>query len=307
MYGPVPNWMGGKDASGVHRGFASVACPWVSSRAPPPWFPLPAPPISPRPMATSAYVLLHQPDTTATVIPSIFGVDQSKLLSKLPKTEKPPKVGDTKIFFDTPESKVTALVSLGDKFASKQSNEQRELIRRAVGSAVKEICNLDGVNRAEVDTSTDPQAAGKHPPRYPRPFKHGVLITYLIPLAVGAHLARYKFTLKTSPPSRFDPNLGEPIPESLSLEALNPSKEWDIGVKYAEAQNFARTVRISHRSPWFPLLQPITVDGTPFQYHHTYGANFYLQSHSQDAQVLLDILRSRQRYIQGDSECRDHR
>ena len=116
-------------------------------------------------MATTAYVLLHQPGTTATVAPTVSGVDQPKLLSKLPKTEKPPKVGDTKIFYDTPEGKVTALVSLGDKFASKLSNEQRELVRRAVGSAVKEIRDLDGVNRAEIDVSTDPQAAGKHLPR----------------------------------------------------------------------------------------------------------------------------------------------
>jgi hypothetical protein len=67
-------------------------------------------------------------------------------------------------------------------------------------------------------------------------------------IAVGAHLARYKFSLKTSPPSKFDPNLGEPIQESLLLEALQSSKEWDIGVKYAEAQNLARTVRIRHYS-----------------------------------------------------------
>jgi cytosol aminopeptidase len=126
-------------------------------------FPLPAPLLSLRQMATSAYVLLHQPGTSATVDPTISGVDQSKLLSKLPKTEKPPKVGDTKIFYDTPEGKVTALVSLGDKFTSKQSNEQRELVRRAVGSAVKKICDIDGVNRAEIDVSTDPQAAGEYP------------------------------------------------------------------------------------------------------------------------------------------------
>ena len=65
-------------------------------------------------------------------------------------------------------------------------------------------------------------------------------------LAVGAHLARYKFTLKTSPPSRFNPNLEEPIPEPLTLEPFESSKEWDIGVKYAEAQNWAKTVRVSY-------------------------------------------------------------
>ena len=114
-------------------------------------------------MATSAYILPHQPGATATAAPTVPGVDQLKLLSKLPKPEKTPKVGDTKIFYDTPEGKVTTLVSLGDKFASKGLNEQRELVRRAVGSAVKEVRNLDGVNRAEIDASTDPHAAGECP------------------------------------------------------------------------------------------------------------------------------------------------
>ena len=114
-------------------------------------------------MTASAYILPHQPGATATAIPTVSGVDQLKLLSKLPKTEKPPKVGDTKIFYGTPEGKVTALVSLGDKFASKKSNERRELVRRAVGRAVKELRELEGVNRAEIDASTDPQAAGGCP------------------------------------------------------------------------------------------------------------------------------------------------
>ena len=114
-------------------------------------------------MATSAYILPHQPGATATATSTVSGIDQLKLLSKLPKPEKPPKVGDTKIFYDTPEGKVTALVSLGEKFASKKIEEQRELVRRAVGSAVKEVRNLDGVNCAEIDASTDPHAAGECP------------------------------------------------------------------------------------------------------------------------------------------------
>ena len=78
------------------------------------------------------------------------------------------------------------------------------------------------------------------------PCNYAVLIAPY--LAVGAYLARYKFTLKTSPPSSFNPNLEQPIPESLALEPLQSSKEWEIGVKYAEAQNWARTVSISPRS-----------------------------------------------------------
>ena len=126
-------------------------------------FPIPSSRTSSRPMATSAYILPHQPGATATATPTVSGVDQLKLLSKLPKTEEPPKAGDTKIFYDTPEGKVTTLVSLGDEFASKKSNEQREFVRRAVGSAVKELRELEGVNRAEIDASTDPHAAGGCP------------------------------------------------------------------------------------------------------------------------------------------------
>ena len=126
-------------------------------------FPVSSIRISSRLMATSAYILPHQPGTTATATTTVPGVDQLKLLSKLPKPEKSPKVGDTKVFYDTPEGRVTALVSLGDKFASKKLNEQRELVRRAVGSAVKELRDLDGVNRAEIDASTDPHAAGERP------------------------------------------------------------------------------------------------------------------------------------------------
>ena len=202
-------------------------------------------------MATSAYILPHQPGASATASPTVSGVDQLKLLSKLPKPEKTPKVGDTKVFFDTPEGKVTALVSLGDKFASKKLNERRELVRRAVGSAVKELRDLDGVNRAEIDASTDPHAAGAYFHQITAPSN---LITPC--LAVGAHLARYKFTLKTSPPSRFDPNLERPIPEALTLDPLQSSKEWDIGVKYAEAQNWARTASLLLRSVSNHFLTP---------------------------------------------------
>jgi len=126
-------------------------------------FPVSSLRISSRLMATSAYILPHQPGATATTTPAVTGVDQLKLLSKLPKPEKAPKVGDTKVFYDTPEGKVTALVSLGDKFASKKLNERREFVRRAIGSAVKELRDLDGVNLAEIDASTDPHAAGKCP------------------------------------------------------------------------------------------------------------------------------------------------
>ena len=63
--------------------------------------------------------------------------------------------------------------------------------------------------------------------------------------AVGAHLALYHFTLKTKPTSAFDPRLTQPLPDKLSLSPLAPAADWDLGVVYANAQNLARTVRVS--------------------------------------------------------------
>ena len=59
---------------------------------------------------------------------------------------------------------------------------------------------------------------------------------------MAAHLALYSFTLKTSPPSRYDPNQTVVIPEKFTLAPLHESKEWERGVIYAQAQNLARTV-----------------------------------------------------------------
>lgn len=59
---------------------------------------------------------------------------------------------------------------------------------------------------------------------------------------MAAHLAEYKFDLKTDPPSLFRP--GSKIDKEITFEPLERSKEWDRGVVYAEAQNLARTVRI---------------------------------------------------------------
>ncbi|KAJ7144822.1 cytosol aminopeptidase family, catalytic domain-containing protein [Mycena crocata] len=131
---------------------------------------------------------------------------------------KPPKVGSTRIFFN-PEN-VTALSSLGPDFAKRNADGKRELVRRSVGSAVKEVTRLaEEVTEVVVDGSADPHAA-----------------------AVAAHLALYSFTLKTDPPSAFNPNLKEPMPEKVAIKALNASQEWDRGVVYAKAQNLARTL-----------------------------------------------------------------
>ncbi|KAJ6601093.1 leucine aminopeptidase [Mycena vulgaris] len=134
---------------------------------------------------------------------------------------KAPKVGTTRVFFNTPSSdKITALSSLGPDLTKKNAAAKRELVRRSVGSAVKEITRVaEEVTEIVVNASADPHAA-----------------------AVAAHLALYSFTLKTDPPSAFNPNLTEPIPEKVALKALSASPEWDQGVIYAKAQNLARTL-----------------------------------------------------------------
>ncbi|KAJ7447191.1 leucine aminopeptidase [Mycena latifolia] len=134
---------------------------------------------------------------------------------------KAPKVGTTRVFFNSPSSdSITALSSLGADFAKTNGAAKRELVRRSVGSAVKEINRVaDEVTEVIVDASADPHAA-----------------------AVAAHLALYSFTLKTEPPSAFNPNLKEPIPEKVTLKPLSASAEWDQGVVYAKAQNLARTL-----------------------------------------------------------------
>ncbi|PPQ69986.1 hypothetical protein CVT26_013274 [Gymnopilus dilepis] len=167
-------------------------------------------------MSAKAYIFPFDHQTSAQVVE---GVDPAKLWSLTPQGEKPPKAGTTRTFYDTPASALTTVSSLGDGFASKSTNEKRELIRKAVGSAVKDLRAYEGLKEVAIDASADPHAA-----------------------AVAAHLALYKFTLKTSPPSPFNPNLKEPVPEKFTFAPLQESKEWERGTVYAQAQNLARTL-----------------------------------------------------------------
>lgn len=93
------------------------------------------------------------------------------------------------------------------------------------------------------------------------------------PLAVAAHLALYKFSLKTDPPSAFRPGLHEAVPEQLKFEPLNASEEWDAGVVAAKAQNLARTVsfRFMETSLPYPVEPYIFIaDGTTCKYDDAY-------------------------------------
>jgi aminopeptidase len=187
-------------------------------------------------MSSSAYIFPYNPDAKADTHATVAGVDVNALWASTPAGESPPKVGTTRTFFNTPPSKVTTLSSLGDKFASKPSDAKRELIRKSIGNAVKDLKAIDGIKELAIDPSADPHAAGKCVLIF-----QPALISYF-GAAVAAHLALYKFSLKTSPPSRFNPNLKEPIPEKISISPLQTSKEWERGTVYANAQNLARTV-----------------------------------------------------------------
>ena len=81
--------------------------------------------------------------------------------------------------------------------------------------------------------------------------------------AVAAHLALYSFTLKTTPPSAFNPNLKEPILEKLNFTPIQASQEWERGVIYANAQNFARTVSRFYSSQLTTESETPIADGTP--------------------------------------------
>ncbi|KAI8998882.1 cytosol aminopeptidase family, catalytic domain-containing protein [Trametes punicea] len=163
-------------------------------------------------------------DPSAPSAPAAAQVDAAQLWQSTPDSAKPPKAGTTHLFYGAPRpGEITALASLGDKFAQKKGDARREVVRKVVASAVKKVRDLgEGVRGRNVlvDASADPHAA-----------------------AVGAHLAAYKFTLQTKPaPSPFDPRLSEELPAKLKLSPLTADKEWEVGVTYAKAQNLARTL-----------------------------------------------------------------
>ncbi|KAI0001370.1 leucine aminopeptidase [Russula compacta] len=175
-------------------------------------------------MSTKVFVLPIDPTSQpgSGVLPS---VDPVELWNTAPTGSKPSKVGTTRIFYNTPRAdqgsiNATAVVSLGEGFDRKTDDARRELVRKAVGSSIKQIKELgDGQKDIVVDTSTDAHAA-----------------------AVAAHLAKYKFTLKTSPPSQYKPGEEKAVPQELFFQPVQDSKTWETGVVYAEAQNFARTL-----------------------------------------------------------------
>lgn len=114
---------------------------------------------------SSIYVVPVDPNAPSTQAVPDF--DSAKLWSSAATGAKPAKVGTTRVFYNTPSTEgcnLTALASLGDNFSKKDGNERRELVRKAVGSAVKQVKALgDGVEGSTVyiDASADAHAAGK--------------------------------------------------------------------------------------------------------------------------------------------------
>jgi cytosol aminopeptidase len=114
-------------------------------------------------MSTKAYIVPIDPKalSSQSTVPNL---DPAKLWSTVPVGKKIPKAGTTRLFYDVPSGKsnVTALVSLGDAYASQKGDQKREVVRKAVGSAVKDVKALvEDEIKVTVDASADPQAAGK--------------------------------------------------------------------------------------------------------------------------------------------------
>ena len=113
--------------------------------------------------STSVFILPIDPKSQVSTR-AVPDIDPVKLWSTTPVGSKAPKVGSTRVFYNTPAKEginVTTVVSLGEGFDKKQGNARRELVRKAVGSGVKQVKDLgDGTKKVSVDASTDPHAAG---------------------------------------------------------------------------------------------------------------------------------------------------
>jgi len=116
-------------------------------------------------MATKVFVLPIDPasQSASGVLPE---VNPTELWNTTPTGSKPPKVGTARIFYNTPRAdqgnvNATAIVSLGDGFDKKSGDARRELVRKAVGSGVKQVKELgDGAKDIVIDASQDAHAAG---------------------------------------------------------------------------------------------------------------------------------------------------
>ena len=107
---------------------------------------------------SSAFIV---PYDLKTPVQIASGVDIAELWNSTPQGDKPAKVGTTRTFYNTPQGKVTTVSSLGGGFAEKSADAKKELVRKSIGSGVKELKELKGVKDVTVDESADPHAAGQ--------------------------------------------------------------------------------------------------------------------------------------------------
>lgn len=91
--------------------------------------------------------------------------------------------------------------------------------------------------------------------------------------AVAAHLALYKFSLKTTgdaAASFSSPSAATPECQQ-TVEPLTPSEKWNEGAIYAYAQNLAKTVRIQQTRHVYSSIDVIrVVNGIARQYDDSY-------------------------------------
>lgn len=110
---------------------------------------------------STAYILPIDPKAPKSQS-ALHNLDAAKLWSTIPASKKTPKVGTTRVFYNSPPGCLTALVSLGEDLGGKKGDARREVIRKAVGSAVKEVKGLvESETAVSIDASEDPHAAGK--------------------------------------------------------------------------------------------------------------------------------------------------
>ena len=121
---------------------------------------------------SSIYVLPFDPTTSPQTSTPVANVSPPELWSSTPSAhaKKPASVGTAHVFYGTPstdKTNMTVVTSLGEGFEKKTGDVRRELVRKAVGSAVKKVKGHgEGVKGRTiyVEASSDPHAAGEHIP-----------------------------------------------------------------------------------------------------------------------------------------------
>ena len=117
---------------------------------------------------SSIYVLPLDPAAQQSA--PVADVSPSELWSLTPSAaaSKPASVGTTHVFYGTPhtdKTNLTVVTSLGEGFEKKTGDARREIVRKAIGSAVKKAkAQGEGAKQRtiRVDAALDPHAAGEY-------------------------------------------------------------------------------------------------------------------------------------------------